>query len=296
MKPADIVIIGAGPSGIAAAIQLKRYGLNLIVLEKNKIGGLLRSANKVENYPGFPEGISGLNLVDLLEQHVKRYDVEIIFHEVIDLDWQKKFFAIKCANAEYYSKLLIIGTGTKPKRFRDINISNETERNIIYDITSILKEKGKRIAIIGAGDAAFDYALNLAKHNQVFIFNRGTEIKCIPILWQMANESSNVEYHENTKISSISAIANDRLRIGISRESEISTMDFDYLIPALGRVPQLDFISSNLKAKLIELEQEGFLYFIGDVKNNLYRQTAIAAGDGIKAAMAAYSKLRTIRD
>ena len=94
-KPEPVAIIGAGPAGITAAIQLKRYGLSPMLFEKEAIGGLLRNANWVENYPGFPNGISGLKLTRLMAQQLKTVGVEGFFEEVLELDYAKEVFTLE---------------------------------------------------------------------------------------------------------------------------------------------------------------------------------------------------------
>ena len=292
MKLEKVIIIGAGPAGIATAIQLKRYRISPLLFEKNKIGGLLRNANLVENYPGFPNGISGSELVELFKKHLHNNFIKIIFEEIVGLNFKQKLFLIKTSKKTFYSKIVVIATGTKPKRFSDFKIPEQIKDKIFYEIYPILGVKGKKIIVVGAGDSAFDYALNLEKNNEVFILNRGKTTKCLPILLERTKKSSRIKYLENTKISNIIENSKDELLLELKSEEGLLKMCANYVIFALGREPQLDFLSEKLKKNAQELENKGVLYFVGDVRNGILRQTAIAVGDGIMAAMKINKKLK----
>ena len=112
-KPEPVAIIGAGPAGITAAIQLKRYGLSPMLFEKEAIGGLLRNANWVENYPGFPNGISGLKLTRLMAQQLKTVGVEGFFEEVLELDYAKEVFTLETPKQRVVLRHVIVATGTE---------------------------------------------------------------------------------------------------------------------------------------------------------------------------------------
>lgn len=285
MKLEKVIIIGAGPAGIATAIQLKRYGIDPLLFEKNEIGGLLINANLVENYPGFPNGISGSELVELFKKHLNNNFIKIIFEEVIGVEFKEKLFRITTSKETFYSKIVVIATGTKPKEFADFKIPEQVKDKIFYEISPILGVKGKTIVVVGAGDSAFDYALNLEKNNEVVILNRGKTTKCLPVLWERAKKSSKIKYLENTKIFNIIENSKDELLFELRGEEGLLKIFANYVIFALGREPQLDFLSENLEKIKKKLVKKELLFFIGDVKNSYFRQTAIAVGDGIMTAM-----------
>ncbi len=160
MNAENVAIIGAGPAGVAAAIQLKRYGIEPILFEKEEVGGLLKNANLVENYPGFPRGISGKSLVELFKSQVKSYKIRVVYEQVERLSYNYGEFDIDTSKRKFASKTVIIASGTKPRRIESMD-KGLKGKHVFYDIYSISKVKGKRIAIIGAGDIAFDYALTL---------------------------------------------------------------------------------------------------------------------------------------
>jgi len=260
----NIVIIGAGPAGIACGIQLKRYGLEPVIIEKNQVGGLLRNANFVENYPGFPEGITGMAIVDKFSDHLKKYSLSPVFDEVVNVNFNNSRFCVNTQKAGYEAKFLVVASGTKPKKL-DI-----TAGNVFYEVCELYKYDlhGKTIAIVGSGDAAFDYALNLAENStaqKVFVLNRGTKTKCIPVLRQRALQNPKIQYLENTVPD--------------------KNAGYDYILAATGRESDAGFLN---------LQEHPCLFLIGDVKNGHFRQTTIAAGDGIKAAMEIYADISAL--
>lgn len=260
MPEEKVIIIGGGPAGIACAVQLKRYGIDALILERNKIGGLVRNAWRMDNFPGYPDGISGDVLVEKLKSHLKRFDIRNLKLETRNskfLDWN---FSLDAGNEHFTCEFLVIASGTKAKHGGE----GLTE---VYPIRQV---KGKRIAIVGAGDAAFDYAMSLSPDNTIHIHNRGTAIKCIPALLEIALKQDNISYFENSSASG----------------------SYDYTIFATGREPELGCMSDELKKMQSILEQQGRLYVIGDVKNGMVRQTSVATGDGIWAAMAIVERIQ----
>jgi thioredoxin reductase (NADPH) len=289
----EVVIIGAGPAGIAAAIQLKRYNIEPLILEQDEIGGLLRNAHLVENYPGFPEGMSGIDLVALFQKQFKNAGVEVSFEAVLELDYRDGTFFIKTDSQEVEAIIVVIATGTKPRKLNNIKIADDIQSRIFYDIYSIFDIKEKNIAIMGAGDAAFDYALSLARNNEVVILNRSSQIKCLPLLWERCMKSESIIYMHNITVKEILKKDNNALIACIDNESnEEKQFEVDYVIGAIGREPALDFLADKLKKNLETLTKMSKLYMIGDVRNGLNRQTAIAVGDGVRAAMEIYRNRR----
>ncbi|EKE04232.1 MAG: FAD-dependent pyridine nucleotide-disulfide oxidoreductase [uncultured bacterium] len=296
MKVNDVIIIGAGPAGIAAAIQLKRYNITPLIIEKNEVGGLLRNANLVENYPGFPSGISGSDLIGLFHKQLDNNGLRVQYNEVLNVNYDNDLFSITTNKEDFFSKTLIIASGTIPRKLSIPDIPEELDNKIFYDVYKIKDENGKKIAIVGAGDAAFDYAVNLSgNNNEILILNRGNKTKCLPLLWDRYNNSSNIAYFENTIIKMIEKSSNNiKLTLynaDVQAENEI---DIDYLLIAIGREPNLGFINDKFNEKIEELKNKDLLFVIGDVKNNIYRQTTICVGDGVKSAMQIYQKLSEI--
>ncbi|MFO7944604.1 MAG: NAD(P)/FAD-dependent oxidoreductase [Anaerolineales bacterium] len=285
MSKYNIAILGAGPAGLSAALQLKRQGQRPLLLEGKRPGGLLLNANLVENYPGFPEGISGPDLVESFLTQVDRWGVEITHRKVRSLDFKEDLFTIQTEQDVFQSEIVIVATGTEPKVFRDVLIPEEAAGLVFYEVFPIQQVRGKTILIIGAGDAALDYALNLADANQVLILNRSRKRKGLKLLWERVQKETSIRYYDRHIVRSIQFTDSQSLKIRAVSEGEERTFDCDFLIPAIGRTPALDFLSPTVKDEVKSLSDMGRLFFIGDVKNREFRQTAIAVGDGLKAAM-----------
>ncbi|HOQ39249.1 MAG TPA: NAD(P)/FAD-dependent oxidoreductase [Fervidobacterium sp.] len=286
----DAVIIGAGPAGAAAAIQLLHYGIHPIIFEKDKVGGLIKNANLIENYPGFTNGISGRDFIKLLEGHLERISANIVFDEVLEVNIENGISVVRTERTSLYTKYLVIGSGTKPKS-PTIGIPYNVMNKVFYEIYPLIDIKNKKIAIVGSGDAAFDYSLTLEKQNQIIILNRSEKIKCRPILFERVSHSINIIYKPNSEITEI--IKNgDSIILECRNNGRESEIYVDYVVFAIGREPQLSFLSSEMKPHISELELDGNLYFIGDVKNSIFRQATISIGDGVLAAMKIHRKLK----
>jgi thioredoxin reductase (NADPH) len=295
MKPEEIVIVGAGPAGISAAIQLRRYGIPFVLLEKERIGGLLWNANLVENYPGFPAGVSGPKLVSLIEKQMERVGVDVTFDSVLRVHYNKTSFRIQTLQTEYHARYVVVASGTKPIPF-PLTVPTVAQNLVFSDVYHLSRETNKRIVIIGGGDAAFDYALNLTKNrNSVTILNRGRDVKCLRLLWERAVADPAIEYRAETPVGSVDLDETQPERGGETvgrlkvRTEAGESLNADYLLFAIGRIPQVSFLPDEILNNRLDS-----VYFVGDVKNGRFRQAAIAAGDGLRAAMEIYSHLTAL--
>ncbi|MCP4218357.1 MAG: NAD(P)/FAD-dependent oxidoreductase [bacterium] len=305
MEKNIIAIIGAGPAGIACALQLKRYGIPCLLFEKNRAGGLLQNANLVENYPGFPQGITGLQLVERLQEQLRVNDIPVTYQEVRKVEFKDGGFAICTSEAVHHAGILVAAAGTAPRQMGTAPVNENgdfpsssasvrimepgLEKKIFYDVYSLVKEKSRRFLVIGAGDAAFDYALNLSRHNDVVIANRGTKVKALPLLMERVDRNPRITYWDDMPLKKIArGIARrgtNTLSVTLCRQGEEVVSQFDFLLCAIGREPQVGYYGSFLREKAKELKAKEMFYEIGDVVNGIYRQAVIAAGNGIETAM-----------
>lgn len=294
MKVEEVIIIGAGPAGLASAIQLRRYGIHPLLLERGEVGGLLRNANLVENYPGFPRGISGARLVKLFTRQASNVGVVVTQAEVTSIAYDQGLFQVRTSQGSYLSRLAVIATGTKPLRIAGLFIPEELQDRVFYEVHELLKVEGKCVVIIGGGDAAFDYALNLAKKNHVTILNRGEKPKCLPLLWERARGVDSIAYQDQTLVQKIRKCPTSGMLVDCQTQACELQFHADYLLIAIGREANMDCLSADFIQQTPMLEKQGILYIIGDVKNGIFRQTSIAVGEGILTAMKVYRYLKEI--
>ena len=290
----DVLIVGAGPAGLAVALQLQRYGLVPRLFEKSRPGGLLWNANWVENYPGFWDGVSG---PDLARAFLKQLgQIKITKESVVELTWKNGIFIAKTTNNIYQAKIAVIASGTKPRSLTGFAIPDEVQKDVVYEIANLLESSAKRICIVGNGDATFDYAINMARKNSVIILNRNEQVKCLSRLLEQAQTCQNITYRPNTEVIQVEVCPEGGMIVECSSPSGILKFQADYLIGAIGREPQMDFVSASLMEKSADLQEMGILHFVGDVKNGIFRQVAIAVGDGIRAGMLIYQTLKENAD
>jgi len=288
----DTCIVGAGPAGITAAIQLRRCGLEFVLLERKEVGGLLRNANLIENYPGFPGGISGTDLVGRFRRHMERVGVQVVRDEAVECERCENGFLVRTSDSgEIRAANLVIATGTRPREIDLPGLEGNVLDRLFYEVADLPVASRKHVAIIGAGDAAFDYALNLAGENRVTILNRSRDTKCLPLLLERASKSENISHVTATTVLSVQ-VREDELELCTVREGQERSLSADLLLCALGREPATDILSSELRESLKGKIKIRGLYFCGDVARGITRQATVAAGDGMASAMEIYLRAR----
>jgi thioredoxin reductase (NADPH) len=282
----EAAVIGAGPAGSATAMQLKRYGIEPLVFDKERVGGLLRNANLVENYPGFPDGIPGPELIARIERQLRRLGVEVIQEEVFEVDYRSGSYCVNTRSGCWYARRLILATGTEPCPI-EIPVPKGAARRVYSEVYPLLEKRDLQVLIVGGGDAAFDYALNLARLGwRVTILNRSDSVRCLPLLWTRVQDCPDIGYLPNTEILSVEEDRQGKKLTALCASPEgITELTADYLLFAIGRRPSLSILSLGLQQQSETLIQQGLLHLVGDVKNGIFRQTAIAVGDGLRAAM-----------
>ncbi|MFQ5909528.1 MAG: NAD(P)/FAD-dependent oxidoreductase [Thermoplasmata archaeon] len=286
-KTYPVVIVGAGPAGIAASMYLKRAGLEPRVFERAEIGGLLRNAHLVENYPGFPRGIGGQQLIALFREQLIRWRVDVRMEEVFSTSKDGDVFKVASESGEINANSVIVATGTRPKRI-DIQGLEEVELSrVFYEVRDIPPTGAGSVLIVGGGDAAFDYALNLASRGfYVDVVFRGTP-KCIPLLGERADRSEKVKTHAGTEPKSVKE--EDRQLVFLMDQKGVEKeMVADYGLIACGREADLRILPPELASNWRETPG---LYLVGDVRRGNFRQVGISVGDGILAAMSIVESL-----
>jgi thioredoxin reductase (NADPH) len=256
----DFLIIGGGPAGIAAAIQAARLGLSTTIIEKDRLGGQALAAPWVENYPGFPDGITGKELMSFFQRQLEQWPVKVIFDEVKDLE-------------SYNAKSVLLAAGLTP---RLAGIQGE----IPYGDPDRIEHAEKKVLVVGGGDSAFDLAWSFAKMAaSVTIGMRGDIPRALPKLIDRA-------LSRNVRMMSLRATAKQSPEIAAAstRPRNDFFKGFDLIISCIGKEAKHPLLEKWKKAP--------GLFMAGDICHGEDRHIAIAVGDGIAAAQAAYRYLK----
>jgi thioredoxin reductase (NADPH) len=273
----DIAVVGAGPAGLMAAMQAKRLGVRIALLEKNRPGGQALAAHLVENFPGVAPGISGKDLIQRFIDQVKSCGIEIRHEAVVSISKSGDSFALRTDEGELHARAVIVASGLTPRR---LEVPGEAELSgkyiFSYEDVDSLPCRGKTALVIGSGDAAFDQALSLSKFaSRVSIAMRSGHPKCLPMLLSRA------------RLAGIEILAGHDVRAFRSSGGRLSVefssgrrMEVDLADVCIGKEKGLDFIDKNLLGSDVP-----GLFFAGDCKRDGSRHISMACGDGIAAAV-----------
>lgn len=297
----DIIIIGAGPAGLTAALYALRANKNVVIFESASYGGKIINAKVVENYPGI-EKISGIDFANRLYEQVKKLGAKIVYEKVINIinDTPKKVITI---NGSYETKAIIIATGLQNRKLNLDREANLIGKGISYCATCDgTFFKNKNVAVVGGGNTAIMDALYLADIcKKVFVIYRNEQIKAEAITLNKLKEKNNVEFILNTNITKIEGT--DKLSsVEITNKSgEIKSLEIEGLFIAIGQESQIKDITDELNTDefgyVITGEDcktniEG-IYAAGDNRKKQIRQLTTAASDGTIAALTAIKELKT---
>ena len=282
----DVLIVGAGPAGCAAAVYLKRYGFNVKVIEKSIVGGNVVFTNKVDNYLGiFDE--TGLNLSTKFKEHLKFLDIEIINDQVLSIEKNDNFI-LKLKNSTLESKYLILASG---RTFKRLGLENEEKyvgRGISFcAICDGPMTKNKNIVVVGGGNSAFEETLHLAKYAKEITILVRDEIRADKYLVDKVKSLDNVtislkeeilEYKGDIYLTSI-----------VTNKREINV---DAVFLYVGLVPQIDYLKDlnlNIKNNYIIVDKNyktniDRCYAVGDVIDKRMYQIATSVAEGVEAA------------
>jgi len=296
MDVKDIIIIGSGPAGLTAAIYAGRAKLNTLLFTGSLSGGQLMLSEQIDDFPGFPEKITGPELIKKMTKQVRKFDIEIIEKNVISVDFQKKPFTIKTDNKEYLTKAVIVATGASAKW---LGLKNEQEL-VGHGISACAVCDGfffkdKIVGVVGGGDSAMENAITLTKYaKKVFVIHRRNELKASKKLQEEVFKNSKIEFILNSTISEIKGKNSlEGVFIENINTKEKRFLELSGLFISIGFNPATDIFKGQL-----ELDDYGYIkvkkntktsidgvFAAGDVCDTKYRQAITAAGWGAMALL-----------
>ncbi|MCX7796909.1 MAG: thioredoxin-disulfide reductase [bacterium] len=299
MNEADLVIVGGGPAGLTSAIYASRALIDTVVIEKMLPGGQPILTTFIENYPGFPDGISGPEFAERLESQAKKFGARIVtsqpVREVLQVD---NGFEIKTEEETFFAKAVIIATGTSPRKLNVPGEDTFTGRGVSYcAVCDGAFYKDKVVAVVGGGDSAIVEAIYLTRFaSKVYVIHRRDQLRAEKILQERAFSNSKITFVWNTVVQSIDGNRRvELLKLRNVKTEEISELPVDGIFIYIGSTP-----NSSMVRNLVELDENGFiitdnfmktktpgLFAAGDVRSNTFRQLATAVGDGAIAANSA---------
>lgn len=287
-----VAIIGAGPAGIEAAVQLRRSGIGFLLFEKSRVGGLLNEANRVENFPGVPGGVAGRLLASRLKRQLAAAGIRVEKARVTHLAYGDERFTLRTERNAFAADRVILACGTVPLAPAPPLDAENLRGRLFTGVLPLLRARGETIAIIGGGDAACDYALSLAGNNEVHILVRSERPRALPLLVERCRRLG-VVLHENFRLVRAEVLEGNAGMVLHARNEtggDKGGIFCQRLLTAIGREPALGFLAQELRAALPELAAQKAVFLAGDAGNGGFRQAAIAAGDGLRAAMECHER------
>jgi len=302
----ELVIIGGGPAGLTAGLYAARGGLNVILIEKIVPGGQVIVSDWIENYPGFPEGLSGPDLVQKMTEQVKQFDLNIESNEVVSVDLSEPVKKITLNDRTITTHTIIIATGASPKK---LGVPGE---DTFYGkgISSCATCDGpffkdRIVAAVGGGDTAVQESLFLTKFaRKVYLIHRRDKLRAAAILQKRALANEKIETIWDSVLTDISGLTNvENITVQNVKTGDKTQLSVDGCFIWVGTIPNTKFLADSVK-----LDEHGFIiaglnmetsvsgvFSAGDVRNTPLRQIATAVGDGAIAAISAENYIENVK-
>lgn len=292
----DVVIIGGGPAGLTAGLYCSRARLNTLLIEKMILGGQVMITTDVENYPGFPGGITGPELMERFQTHCQEFGLQVTTGEVSTIVDEGKIKRIKTVDGDLLARAVIIATGASPRK---LGIPGEKEmigRGVSYCATCDgAFYRNVPVAINGGGDTAVEEAMFLSRFaSQVYLIHRRDQLRAVEVLQERlkANDKIEVLWNKTVQEAHGDNTGLTHLTLEDTQSGEQSTLETTGLFVAIGVTPITHFLEG-----VVDLNDDGYvitdtqcqtsvegIYAAGDVRSGVLKQIATAVGDGATAA------------
>ena len=295
----EVIIIGSGPAGFTAGIYTARAGLNpLLIASSVEIGGELMKTTEVENFPGFPEGLQGPELMAHFQAQAERFGTEVMYEDVVEVDLKGDIKIVKTGNGQTFeAKTVILATGAA---YRELGLPREKElsgHGVSWCATCdgfFFREK--TVAVVGGGDLAMEEANFLTRFaSKVYLIHRRDTFKASKIMQDRAMANPKIEVIWNTEITELKGATNlEAVTLRNTVDGSTKDMDLDGLFIAVGNDPRVWLVENQLELtaeKFIKVEGRSSkttlpgVFACGDVIDPTYRQAITAAGSGCVAAL-----------
>ncbi len=291
----DTIIIGAGPAGLTGAIYTARSMLSTCIIEQTGTGGSALVIDQLENYPGFHEGISGYELASRMEQQAKKFGAKIIADEVLEISGKAGSFIVKCPNALYKTRTILIATGSKYKKLDIVGEKELAGRGVSYCATCDgAFFKGQKVAVIGGGNSALQEAGYLSRiASEVHIIHRRDAYRASKLLQQRISQNPKIKQVLNSIVTKINGSEKvESLLVKNVKTNNESVLPVEGVFVAAGHIPNTGFCKN-----LVDLDEKGYIivdetlqtsvpgiFAAGDCRVTGLRQVATAVGDGAFAS------------
>ena len=292
-----VLIIGSGPAGYTAAIYASRAQLEPIMIAGMSFGGQLMLTTEVENYPGFPDGVTGPEMMELFQKQAERFGTRMFFDDATEVDLSQRPFRVSTEENHFTADAVLISTGASAKW---IGLPSE-ERLMNLGVSACATcdgalYRGKAMAVVGGGDTAMEEALFLTRFaSKVTVIHRRDELRASKIMAERAMAHEGIEFAWNSQVSEVlGADAVTGVRLVDTRGGGERDIDVEALFVAIGHQP-----NTSLFEGLLELDDAGYIqvepgstrtsvegvFACGDVSDPTFRQAITAAGTGCMAAI-----------
>lgn len=292
------LIIGSGPAGLSAALYAARAELEPLVLTGQEFGGQVSITHIVENYPGFPEGVGGPELVELFQKQAERFGARIVFDTATEVDFSEKPYKVSAYNGQYTADTIIISTGASPRNLHVPGEKKFTGKGVSYCGTCDgFFFKDKDIVVVGGGDSAMEEGSFLTRFaNKVTVVHRRDELRATAIMEKRAFDNPKMDFIWDTAVESISGNGTvDSVQLKNLKSGKESEFKTDGVFIFIGHLPNTEFFKGQL-----EMDEAGYLvtnkymetnvpgvFAAGEVADPHFRQVISSAGMGAAAAIQA---------